>query len=108
VKITVKQLKNKLKMTTEKLYTFVMTYRDGIYIHQVWAINREDAKKKWAENINPYEIKYFGTKSKQKLIANIANEDEVLLQGLINAWCFDFAFDNGFATINMIETNVSL
>ncbi len=50
------------------LYTFIMAFRGGTYISQVYADNVKSACFEWAKQLTVNDIKYFGPTAKRELI----------------------------------------
>jgi hypothetical protein len=94
-------------MNTMKLYTFVMEYRGGTYVSQIYAEDRVKAKDEWISHLDYKQIRWLGLKSKTKLESEIKNENPVALDGLKNVWCLVAWLYGYMVLINFIETSNS-
>jgi hypothetical protein len=91
------------------LYTFVMEYRGGTYMAQVYARGVADALKTWAAALDTAAIGGFSPQRKVELIDDISEElshgqKPTLLDGLVNAWCTSALTSGGVALINIVAT----
>ena len=89
------------------LYTFIMNYLEGTYIHQVNAENEYDAMRIWLETLSIEEIKGFTEIQRQKLIQeNFEDEFPALFSGCRNVWCFGLRVSakKNLALINFVIT----
>lgn len=89
------------------LYTFIMNYLEGTYIHQVNAKNEYDAMRIWLETLNIEEIKGFTEIQRQKLIKeNFEDEVPALISECRNVWCFGLRIsaNKNLALINFVKT----
>jgi hypothetical protein len=91
-------------------YTFIMEYRDGTYVSQVSAASVQTAVTQWAQNLNPGEITYFGTKLKKRLIEGLADDQRKLykpveLRGLKNVWYI--SVPQSGMSVNAVKTDLS-
>ena len=88
-----------------ELYTFIMEYIGGTYIHQVEAIDYEQARSLWIRNLEIKEIKHFSIHDKRNIIKeNFSDEDIILVKGMKNVWFFLIRTKRGLGYINIIKT----
>lgn len=89
------------------LYTFIMNYLEGTYVHQVNAKDEYDAMRIWLKTLTVQEIKGFSEIQRQKLIReNFEDEVPTLISGYRNVWCFGLRISakKNLALINFIKT----
>jgi hypothetical protein len=89
-----------------ELYTFIMEYKEGTYISQVRASDLNEAREKWAKEINISEIQNFGVKAKERLIEEMQDSENipVKLNGLTNIWSCGALVNGHVPLINIIRT----
>jgi hypothetical protein len=89
------------------LFTFVLDYKGGVYISQVWAMDYTEAPSKWANSLNIKKIHDLGPKNKEHLMKNLINELYVPqpLEGLTNVWCVAITLNGHLALVNFMATN---
>ncbi|BDD03892.1 hypothetical protein [Aureibacter tunicatorum] len=93
----------------KELYTYVLDFRGGTYVSQVFAKNLNNSIDEWIKKIekDKSEIQYLGVKTIEKIkqdFKNPENRAPILLNNLQNVWCFDFNSNQGFGLINVIKT----
>jgi lambda repressor-like predicted transcriptional regulator len=86
------------------LFSFIMTYRGGIYISQELAKDLESAKNKWVDNLIISEIKYFGTSMQKELKREIGEDESTLIRGMKNLWINNYIIKGGFINVHIIKT----
>ena len=86
------------------LYTFIMEFAVGTYISQIKAPSPKSACVKWAQNLDVSQVKGLGLKGKEALIAQMTDEDPVVLDGMFNAWCHSALVRGKLALINLVRT----
>lgn len=86
------------------LYTFIMHFRDGVYISQVRADDPGRAKRTWAEAIDTKNVWGMGLATKRALIASIAKDTPTLIRGNTNVWCLYTAPRGYPCMIHFVET----
>lgn len=89
------------------LFTIIMNYLGGVYIHQVLATDELDARYKWLNSLDIKEIKGFEEHHRQRLLTeNFIDETPVLITGCANVWCFSLKISlrKESALINIIKT----
>lgn len=95
-------------MSENKLYTFHVAFRGGIYCTQVIAKNIDESLSKWIERIKneKNEIRYLGDKIIEQLENEIKDPDykPVLLTGLVNIWHTLYSTSKGNFWIHIIQT----
>jgi hypothetical protein len=82
-----------------------MEYKGGTYISQIEALSKEAACVEWAKKLEVSKIYSFGQSSKEKLIAEMKDEEPVALNGLTNVWNVSTLIRGELALINFIQTN---
>jgi len=95
------------KVTEMNLYTFIMNFLEGTYIHQVSANNEHDAMHLWLKSLNIREIRGFSEIQRKKLIEeNFEDEVPILISGYKNVWCFGLRVSpkKHLALINFVFT----
>lgn len=88
-----------------ELYTFILGFRGGTYISQVYGKEVDEAITLWAKELKIDEIKHFGFKSKEELIIGLGDEEPGLINDTINVWISCVPLKKGFAIIHIIKTD---
>lgn len=90
------------------IYTFILDFRGGTYLHQAKAENKDEALELWANQLPTSQILHIGQASKQKLIESLPDikKELVSIESLRNVWFFDFLFKTGYAVIHIIKTSM--
>lgn len=94
------------------LYTFIMDYRGGTYLSQVRAVSPKSAIKRWAKQLDPKPIKWFGVKAKEELLSSLREAEEwnnkfpfpTAIKDVINIWCHTALIRGHLALIDIVET----
>lgn len=89
------------------LFTFVLDYRGGTYIHQVKAGNVRSATSAWVDTVPLTEIPSLmalarATPRRQMLVAPPA-----LVTGTRQVWCLGAILDRKLALAHIVETAAS-
>lgn len=96
---------------TDNLYTWVLAFRGGSYVDQVWAASVEESVFAWLKEQaeHPGEIAFLGTKTLRE-IERAFREDEagrpVPLNGMQHAWYVCVLSHMGALHIHIIQTEV--
>ncbi len=86
------------------LFTFILDYNGGTYIHQIKARSLRIAPVKWASTLEESEIPGFGKQGKKQLILDLQNDEPVGIQGTSNVWCISALVRGKLALINIVAT----
>ena len=90
------------------LYTFIMTYLEGIYISQVYAEGEIQAMRKWIRKLDVKSIEGFTEIDRQKIIADdFSDETPVLIKECSNVWCFGVRTNKELTLINFVKTETA-
>ena len=91
------------------MYTFIMEFRGGTYITQVYAVTLEEAILNWGEKIQIQKIKHLGLKSNKEIRFILLNPDDddkpVELDGGKNIWFLCLLLKVGCLHINIVKTD---
>ncbi len=92
-------------------YSFIMDFRGGTCISQVYANDLNAAITNWAKALEADKIKYLSIKTKNQLINDIPEliKDELItpIESVKNIWLFCYRFKTGFARIHIFKTDTS-
>jgi hypothetical protein len=86
------------------LYTFILEFRGGTYVSQVFEKNLREATIVWSQNLNKRGIKHLGLKASYELRKLFEEESPQLIDGLINVWCYSAILKSGSILINIVGT----
>jgi hypothetical protein len=89
------------------LFTIVLDYRGGTYIHQVRAASALTACRKWARELSVADIYNLGRTGKEDMVTQLENDKAIPLEDAKNAWCFCVTARGKLALINVIKTDQS-
>ena len=87
-----------------KFFSFVMEFRGGTYISQIYASSHLEAPLKWAHSLEIQDIPFMGPKSHAELIRCLSEQEPTPLAGLRNAWCLHSLVSTGSVLIHYFET----
>jgi len=94
----------------ENLYTWIVEFRGGTYISQIYAASVEDSIQGWLKEQaeNPGQIRWLGAKSLREVKTGFRQEYSrpVLLHGMQNAWYTAVLSRMGAMHINIVQTAV--
>jgi hypothetical protein len=86
------------------LFTIIMDYDGGTYVHQIKALSPGDACRKWSSRLTVSDVYNLGPTGKKALIARMKSDEPVSLDGLENAWCVSAIIRGRLALINVVDT----
>ena len=87
------------------LFTIVLDYRGGTYVHQIRATSPLAAVCKWARGLTESCIYKLGRTGKADLMLQLEYQKATPLEELENAWCFCPVARGKLALINVIKTD---
>lgn len=88
----------------DSLYTFLLDFRDRIYISQVHAGTPQDAVLIWGQSLDVNKIKYMGEKVKEDLVKDLQDEEPVAISGMTNVWGFAIVPLWRFGMVNFVKS----
>lgn len=90
-------------------YTFIMEFRGGTYICQVRADTIEQGLVNWCNDLKVDEIKFFGKKTKENIMAVLKEEYNrpTQLASVTNVWYLGLRIKVGFLFINIVKTDMT-
>jgi hypothetical protein len=88
-------------------YTFILQFKEGMYISQVNGNNLKHGVDNWARSLNTNDIKHFGKQSQIELIGSVSHEVPTAISGIANVWCLSISLGVGFVIVNIVQTDVS-
>ena len=88
------------------LYTYILEFRGGTYIAQVYAHTIEKSVPKWIEKLKSKQciVPFLGLKSISTIENNINSEKIIKINGSQNIWCFAFQIKQGFGLVHIVKT----
>jgi hypothetical protein len=86
-------------------FTFIMQFREGIYVRQAKGNNLKQGVNNWAQALS--DIKHFGKQAQTELIGIVSQEVPIAITGLINVWCLSLSLKVGFVLVNIIQTEIN-
>lgn len=88
-----------------KLFTFVLDFRGGTYLSQVWATSLNQACRKWVQQLDTKDIYGLDPKSIPRLMEQMLEEFPVTVNGVQNVWCMSALIRGQLALIHIIQTD---
>jgi hypothetical protein len=88
-----------------ELYTFLMEFRGGTYISQVYAECLFEAVKLWGEKLDTNDIQHLGNKGKIELLTELKDIDPIGIRTVKNVWFFCLSIRKGYIAVNVIKTS---
>ena len=88
-----------------KLFTFVLDFRGGTSISQVWATSMNQSCRKWVQQLDTKDIYGLGPKSIPRLMEQMLEELPVSINGVQNVWCMTALIRGQLALIHIIQTD---
>jgi hypothetical protein len=85
-----------------KKFTFILEFRGGTYISQVYGNDLDQAKVAWLKDLSISKVKYLGKKSLEELSSIVMDDRFILLRGMDNVWCSSGSLKAGFYLVNVI------
>ena len=86
-----------------KQFTFILEFRKGTYISQVYSKGIDQAKVLWLKELSNTEVTYLGKKSREELRNAIMDKNSFgLLQGMDNVYCNQGILKTGYYLLNVV------
>ena len=86
------------------LFTVILDFLGGTYIHQVRADSPQEASIKWAKQIDKQGVAGIDDTAAQTLIEEVVDSSPTSLDGIENVWCTTALLNNKLALINIVQT----
>jgi hypothetical protein len=86
------------------VYTVVLDFAEGTYVHQVRSNSVSSAAKKWVDGLAEEQVRGLGKQGKKRLSEQIHKDAPIALNGLSNAWCQTALVRGKLALVNLIKT----
>jgi hypothetical protein len=90
-----------------KLYTFILDFKGGIYISQKVAESPKKALIAWSESLNLREVEGLGMKKKQTIIKEANQEEPIPIKEINNVWCSIFLSGKSLAVLHYVQTETN-
>lgn len=88
-----------------ELYTFIMEFRGGTYISQVYAEHLFESVQLWGKQLESNDIKHFGESGKNELLKELNDIELTKVKTVKNIWYFSLSIRKGYCAVNVIKTS---
>ncbi|MCA9524480.1 MAG: hypothetical protein KC609_26115 [Myxococcales bacterium] len=86
------------------LYTILLDFRGGTYLHQLEAESVEEAVADWARELDIAAISGFDPAERDELIRAVDDDPPIAINGMRGVWCVSAGLEAGLALAHVICT----
>ena len=87
------------------LYTLILDWDGGTYVHQTRGQSVHRAVGRWAEQLDVGLIPGMDVAAREQLVSAIREDDAVALDGLTNVWCCSALLHGKLALVHAVRTD---
>ena len=85
-------------------YTIIMDWEGGTYLAQACGRSVHEAVRAWAEQLDVDAIPGLGEATKARLVAEVAADSAVPIEGLAHVWCSSACIRGKLALMHVVRT----